>query len=461
MFLLSHTTMRSNNRPIAPSTSARAPKSPPKIPPFWHRLNAFFLFPFQPRPLMYAVFLSLCSFAVTMSPLIGFFAVVGILLATARYSFKVAAMASMGLLRSSDYDSAQSDPAWTNLPWKFLGVLMVHGLFISILTAVGEGLGSIGNVISSLLMPATLMVLIQTCSFRSAINPSELIRAMAAVGMPYLLLCVFMLLLSMGMPVAWGLLLPLAPKGLIAPLIAFVAVYFAWVSASMVGYVMYQNHDNLDIDLVQDPESGDSAGGRRAGASADALARERDAEVAGQIRAGQIAEAYDMAYDWQRANPDSLADQRRYHRVLLLTDKKDTLGWFTQKFIQNLLKEKKGQEALQVHAATLAKSPDLVLESADLTLELAQLAWKGLDDKQAFSLLKSYDKRYPRHPTIPQAYELIARILHQGQGRTEQALAVYRALRKSHPQHASTQEVAWLLRDHTGETAPAAPLRSA
>jgi hypothetical protein len=116
---------------------------------------------------------------------------------------------------------------------------------------------------------------------------------------------------------------------------------------------------------------------------------------------------------------------------------------------------------LQAHAATLAKAPDLVLESADLTLELAQLAWKSLDHKHAMALLKGFDKRFLRHPAIPQAYELIARILHQSLGRTDQALTVYRVLKERYPQHASTQEVAWLLRDHTGGSVSAGPLRPA
>lgn len=444
------------------TTRGRAPSKPPEIPPFWHKLNAFFLFPFQSKPLVYALFLSLCALAVTVSPLIAFFTLLGILLATARYSFKVAAMASMGVMRSADYDSTASDPGWTYLPWKFLGVLVVHGLVIGFMARASEGLADLGSLVSSLLIPATLMVLIQSCSLRSALNPAELLRAMAAVGWPYLLLCVFMLLLSMGMPMAWALLVPLAPKTLIAPVLMFVVVYFSWVTASMIGYVMFQNHQKLDIDLVKEPEEAVSGTGQgRPENPVAKLARERDAEVATLIREGQVREAYDFAYDWQRVNPDSLADQRRYHRVLLLTDKKDTLVWFTQKYIQSLLKERKGQEALQAHAATLAKAPDLVLESAELTLELAQLAWKSLDHKHAMALLKGFDKRYPRHPAIPQAYELISRILHQGLGRTDQALTVYRVLKERYPQHASTQEVGWLLRDHTGEAVATAPLRSA
>jgi hypothetical protein len=435
----------------ASASRARALPKTPQITPFWNRLNAFFLFPFQPGPLLYAGFLSLCSFAVILPGLIGLATIVGILLATARYSFKVAAMASMGLLKAADFSDARTDPDWTHLPWKFLGVLMVHGLVVSALTTANERLGHLASLLSSLLIPATLMVLIQTCRLRSALNPAELLRAVSAVGLPYLLLCLFMMLLSIGMPMAWSLLLPLAPEALIAPLMTFVAVYFAWVSASMLGYAMYQNHERLDIDVVRDPQAA-AAGAHRPGAGDDPLARARDTEVSDLIRQGDPKAACELAYEWQRANPESLADMRRYHRVLLLTDKVDSLTWFTERFLQTLLREHKQQEALKAHLATLAKLPDLVLESADLTLTLAQLAWKGLDDKHALSLLKAFDKRYPNHPAIPSAYELIARVLHQGLGRTAQALTVLRTLQSRYPQHPATQEAAWMLRE---QVAPA------
>lgn len=440
--------------PAASSARARALKQAPRITPFWNRLNAFFLFPFQPTPLLYALFLSLCSFVVTLPGLIAFAGMVGVLLATARYSFKVAAMASMGLLKAADFSDARTDPEWTHLPWKFLGVLVVHGFVVSVLSVQNERLGNLASLLSSLLIPATLMVLIQTCRLGSALNPAELLRAVSAVGLPYLLLCLFMMLLSIGMPMAWSLLLPRAPEGLIAPLMTFVAVYFAWVSASMLGYAMYQNHERLDIDVVRDPEAADAAP-QRPGASVDPLAQARDTEVSDLIRQGDPQAACEQAYEWQRANPESLPDMRRYHRVLLLTDKADSLTWFTERFLQHLLKEHKGQEALKAHQATVAKLPDLALESADLTLALAQLAWKGLDDKHTLHLLKAFDKRYPRHEAIPAAYELIARVLHQGLGRTAQALTVLRTLQSRYPQHPATQEAAWMLREHTTPGTPA------
>ena len=41
-----------------------------KIPPFWHKLNSFFLFPFQMEPLIYSIILALCSYLLMLG---GFF----------------------------------------------------------------------------------------------------------------------------------------------------------------------------------------------------------------------------------------------------------------------------------------------------------------------------------------------------------------------------------------------------
>ena len=56
------------------------------------------------------------------------------------------------------HSKALTDPDWKVLPWKFFGVLVVHGMLIGFLGRQSEVLGIVASVISSLLLPATLMV---------------------------------------------------------------------------------------------------------------------------------------------------------------------------------------------------------------------------------------------------------------------------------------------------------------
>ena len=154
----------------------------PAIAPFWHRLNSFFLFPFQMEPLIYAALLALASYLLFLPGIIKFFTVLGLVLGASRYAFKVAALASRGVLHSRDYTNALTDPDWKVLPWKFFGVLVVHGMLIGFLGRQSEVLGIVASLISSLLLPATLMVLIQSFSLRAALSPFELLATMTAIG---------------------------------------------------------------------------------------------------------------------------------------------------------------------------------------------------------------------------------------------------------------------------------------
>ena len=109
----------------------------------------------------------------------------GLVLGASRYAFKVAALASRGVLHSRDYTNALTDPDWKVLPWKFFGALVVHGMLIGFLGRQSEVLGIVASLISSLLLPATLMVLIQSFSLRAALSPFELLATMTAIGAQY------------------------------------------------------------------------------------------------------------------------------------------------------------------------------------------------------------------------------------------------------------------------------------
>lgn len=414
-----------------------------EIPPFWHKLNSFFLFPLQREPLLYAIVLALCCLALLMGGLLAPFILLGLVLAVSRYAFKVATLASRGVTSSSDYRSDLVDEAWKSLPWKFFGVMVVHGLVIGWLAHVSLRLGMLGNVASSLLIPATLMVLINTCSLRAAINPFELLDTITGIGKSYLLLCFFLFLLLQGAPMAAGLLAALMPRAVLLPAIGFTVIYFTWVMAAMIGYAMYQHHRALRIDPVQAPE-----GAAPPEDPAAAEARRRDAQVARLVQEGDMREALATAREWQRtAPPDQAGDHRRYHRVLKLADQPAALADHAQRFIALLLRQQNPGEALEVWTSCRKRAKDFRLESADATLALARHAWKSMQARHVLALLQGFEKQFPGDERIPQALELIVRALKQGLADSERAVRVFVHMKGRYPGHACTQEAEWMLRD--------------
>ena len=110
------------------------------------------------------------------------------------------------------------------LPWKFIGVLVVHGMLIGFLGRQSEVMGIVASLISSLLLP---------------------------VGV-------------------------------------FAAVYFLWVMASLIGYVMYQHHGALEIDLLREPEPDAASAAAR---PVKTEAQVRDAEVSALVQKSDLKEA--------------------------------------------------------------------------------------------------------------------------------------------------------------------------
>lgn len=417
--------------------------------PFWHRLNSFFAFPFQSQPLGYALLLALSSLLFKAlfflpAPLAIVLVEIGILLATSRYGFRVTALGSQGISRAADFPR-ELDPDWVNLPWKLFAILLVQGFVAGWCLSVSTGLGQLALFAMSFMLPASIIVLVQTASLRSALNPLQVVDTLRIIGKPYVLLCFFLFLLSSGSQIVMTLLLPLFSGLILLPLFNFAMIYFSWVMASLLGYVMYQHHEALGIDARAAPDSAlDCAPART---PAQIAQQQLDAEVAERLDGGDLAGALGLAYEDQRTRPDEVHAQRRYHRLLLLSDKTPTLLSHGRQFIALLLRQGQGAEALKVFKACRDKEAGFALEDADQTLALARSTWRAGDAQTTLALISGFDKRFKGHAAIPHAYELAARLMLQGFDRRDMALSILAALESRYPDSEPTQEVRWLLRE--------------
>ena len=426
--------------------------------PFWHRLNTFFTFPLQAKPLMYSVLLALSSMLFKVifflpDALAILVLEIGILLAASRYGFKVTALGSRGIYRAEDYPT-ELDPDWKNLPWKLFAILIAQSIAVGWLHRLNPTLGTLAWLAMCFLLPATQIVLVQTCSFTETLNPANAWNAVRTIGWPYLLLCLFLFLLSQGTFIALGMLLPIFKGWILLPIVNWVLIYFSWVMASLLGYAMYQNHEAFGIDLL--PGAGTDEDGPVADRRSPAQIEQDaiDAQVAQMVTAGDMAGALGLAYEEQRTRSDELPAQRRYHRVLALAEGKTaTLLDHAQRYIPLLLRSGQGGEALKVFQTCRAKDAQFALQDAAPTLNLAKAAWNANNAKDALALLQGFDRRFKNHDTVPAAYELAARVLLQGLHRTDMALRVLATLESRYPDAEATRETRWLLRNHVPQGA--------
>lgn len=101
------------------------------------------------------------------------------------------------------------------------------------------------------------------------------------------------------------------------------------------------------------------------------------------------------------------------------------------------------------------KDKAFALEDPAMVIAMARAEWRGGDAHGTLALLAGFDRRFRGHAAIPQAYELAARVLVQGLGRSDMAQPILTTLENRYPDSEQTQEVRWLLRPAPGVAASA------
>ncbi|MCL2635809.1 MAG: hypothetical protein FWD50_04160, partial [Betaproteobacteria bacterium] len=441
----------------------------------------FFLFPWHPSILfrigLFAALPVICVFTTGIKA--GLVVFLGLSLLAwifyLRLGSRIFCETSRGRLSPEQYD-AQPDESLAYLPYAMFGLGFVVSFAVGLVEGLfGSGPAVAANLLVTLMMPAALMVLVHTRSLIASLSPGQVWELIGSIGKPYLLLCLFLFCLTSAQmlvafkcyqlginPIAeqWMLLQQtlagvqseeewLMAQSAFAEFDAFLrrqrprlgfalfgfnaaAMYFTTVAFNMMGYVLYQYHQALGL-AVDEPRS---ARGGQNGEPHDAVGE----QIAALLAEGQMNKALDVAYEEQRVEPDNVAAQERYHKLLHLagkTDpgKTDRLLSHAQRFIALLLRQQMADKALEVLRRCREQSPDFRPEDPATVLTLAQSARGLRDPKQALEIMRAFDKKHPRHPLIPEVYSLSARILCEDLRQDATADRLFAAIVERYPEH--------------------------
>lgn len=402
----------------------------PGIVPFWQRIPQFFLYPWHLQPLLYMLFLAAVSGVYFLVPLPTPFDLIivlfGVWLAFMRYAYKILARTAHGQLRPDQY-SERFETLSPYLPYKQYAVFIFMGVWVALASELGPLFAGLVLLFCVVATPASVMALTITGSLRAAINPLTLLSTMRAIGLPYLSLCAFLFMLSASQGAVQHFLVPRLPEWLGLPVLNFVAMYFSLIMFNMMGYAVYQHHHELGVEADVAPAVADSG-------------NERQAVLGRLVADGQLATALDLAYEDVRAAPDDLAPHRRYHALLLLSDQNDRLVAHGRRYLSALLGKSRGSEALQVYRALLERTPDFAPERPSELLRLAEAARQARDYTYALALIKGFDKRFPRHPEIPDVYLFAASMLCENLRQDATARQILQVLLTRYPEHAASGE---------------------
>lgn len=399
------------------------------IKPFWERIPRFFLYPAKSESLVVILGLSALSILGVL-PIIGLAAMLVVVIVSLRFCYRVLYHTALGNL----------EPPGMGRETEFRSIVLQQlGVFFVLFSIPGVVAGltqngtmfilSMGGVF--LLLPAAVMTLAIEESFLSAINPLVLLQVAGRIGPPYLLLW-FMLTLLLGGGWTVAALLPPLPNWLELFASNFFSIYFFVAMFHMMGYVVYQYHEQLGFVVDKDfAESNETSSDFRRYAATPAPDR-----VSLLITEGKYEEAADELKSQLRENLDDLRLHERYHRLLLTQGKlKDRGMAHADLYIGRLLEHGQQQRALEVYRRSASHWGPIEIKDANDAVALARHTHERGDPRLALPMLGRFTQRFPDHVRIPEAQLLAAQLLADELGRVQMARQMVVQLQQRYPEH--------------------------
>lgn len=407
------------------------------LPPFWSQMPRFFAYPFALNGALFLVLLAVLTIASaklfsTSSPviLLPIFMVVSLII---RHGLKVIEFCSQGKSRPPSILELFDGNAAT---LKMLGMMLAYGMLVAALGHLGFlGIGLI--VCLSALLPASIMLLAIHGSLPDALDPMQVIQLTARTGWSYLGLVVVLIITAQGPQKAIALL-PAAtlenlaqhnPHVLVAMLVVSTA-YFNMVMGAMMGYLLFQHHDDLGIRPGEEHATAPTDKRALELARAVILVRESRYEDALRHMAGAVADY-----------PNDLQMLEYHHKLLCESGgDPDRVVQHTERYLQALLDGQRKKRLVAALEAARRVVPHYRPNSLALRSALAEEYFLQRQFKPAIALLGMLHKE-PTSDELPAAYYVLARIYSEGVRDDGKAVMVLDFALKHFPDHAKTGEI--------------------
>ncbi len=395
------------------------------ITPLWATIPSFFLLPLKGAGL---IALLLFSFLLSLIPSI--FVVILISFAWIKYGLEILQNTSDGNLEAPKLNEQTLGDGY-ELPFKQFFIFALPGFLL--FSQDVSGSPSVFNIIFTIfylfVLPASIMTLAYTHSFLAAINPVNLLFLIRSVGWTYAVLYGFLFLLNGSAAALFYFLAPDDPGILYAFLGIFFEIYFAWVMYAMMGYVMYQHHDDLGYDVPDEDKVEE--------APQDVVLNELDQLIEN--------DKYDAAKELLIASikeePEDITLRQKFHNLIKIMGETKQLTIHGKEMITRAIPANKLRIALNVYLDCLKADPSFKPKNATDYFPLATEMRKTRHFKEAILLINGFHQKYPNNTDTPPLYLMVAKIFIEDLSQDEKAAPILSFLRKNHPEHETSSDV--------------------
>ncbi|MFT3807235.1 hypothetical protein [Arenimonas sp.] len=382
------------------------PQAP--IVPFWHRLREISLYPLQGAALVTLVSLTIARL-VHYAPF-GWLLNLLIWFAFYKYAVTVLRRTADGRMSAPEVSWEGEDSGWLQVMLQFVFVVFAAIGFL----AFGVAGGTLVAIVLSIALPGATMSLAMDEDFLKAINPLTWVAIATRIGWPYLAVAGLCLVISFSEANAQVVVEKLPPV-LNVLVFYFIAQYAALVTFHLMGYLIYQYHEELGHEI-------------EAPAARRSLSSDPDQALLDQaeslVREGQTQQAEDLLGAQIRQRGGTPAVHLQYRRLLKLRGDAAKLSAHGRDYIAILLAQQQEKIALDIARDSLAGDPGFVLAQPEQVNVLAQKAVQLGQSQLALQLVGGFHRRYPRHADVAPNALLEARLLADKLGRDRDALTL-------------------------------------
>jgi tetratricopeptide (TPR) repeat protein len=399
------------------------------ITPFWNRIPKFFLYGLYPYPLILTACIMFAAFFFG-GPLFNFILYV----VAIKYSAVVLQHTVYGELLPPKPTLEVINENY-QLPFKLFFVFAIFDYGVGhFASSFNEFFFYTITFISSLLPPAIIISLMITEEIGYALNPFNWFKIAFRIGWPYLIMVVFLFLFSSVQSQFSQLVISHLPDKLIWPLWMAISTYFMLVGFHLIGYVVLQYHEELDIespDVLQDAEGATSYNNNQI--SSPLLER--------FVAEGNVPAAVAEMASLMEEHPQDMELRRRIYVYLKSNGQLDNLSRYAPHYFDLLCSQNRFSDAAAVYLDSFELGQPFTPESSTNYLPVIQELRRRRAKKQAVQFAQGFHKRFPNDTETPAVYLEMAKILSEELQRDDLAKQTLQYLLKSFPEHALQPQV--------------------
>ncbi|MDC9724904.1 MAG: hypothetical protein PSN44_03150 [Gammaproteobacteria bacterium] len=392
------------------------------IPAFWDILPTFFLIPLKGVGI---VALLLFSAIVTNFP--SLFVYIIIFFAAVKYGMEILHNTAEGVLKAPELSFKVLNENY-DLPFKLLALFLLP---LYLLSKVGDSAPIISIflvVFYSIVLPASIMTLAYTRHLISALNPIELVRLITRLAWSYVTLYILLFFLSSAPSIAYFFFAEGIGSSVF--LAVLFQIYFYWVMYAMMGYVLYQYHDDIGYELASERED----------------RKKKKLDPLSGIDASLQSEDYMVAQRDLKAliltNPTDLELRRKFHKLAKISGDTKELTQQGAGMIWRLIGAGKNVEAANIYLDCVKADSNFKPVKDSDYLPLATELKRMRLYKKAISLCNDFHVNYPNSIDLPFLYLLVIKILIEDLSQDEMAKPILSFLEKNYIGHEIADDLA-------------------